>query len=118
MNRWTLPGIGTSHVLVLADIITGVVAPTIAILVEAQILSGVGAGIAIAVVGVVTRYLRSFNLKTPPPPDAYTVLLTASEIAGELRKNGLSVELAFLAEKARAVRAPVLDPVEPKEPPA
>lgn len=99
--RWTIPGVGTSHVLVLADLVTGVVAPTIAVLVEFQILSGVGAGIAIAVVGVVTRYLRSFNVKTPPTPDAYASLMAASEIASELGKNGLSVELAFLADKAR-----------------
>ncbi len=54
---------GISKTLILADFVTLVVAPTIGLLVESGIWSGKEAGIAVAVVGLVTRFLRTIGPK-------------------------------------------------------
>ena len=54
---------GISKTLILADFVTIVVAPTIGLLVESGIWSGKEAGIAVAVVGLVTRFLRTIGPK-------------------------------------------------------
>lgn len=54
---------GISKTLILADFVTLVVAPTIGLLVESGIWSGKEAGIAVAVVGLVTRFLRQIGPK-------------------------------------------------------
>lgn len=54
---------GTSKTLILADFVTLVVAPAIGLLVESGIWSGKEAGIAVAVVGLVTRFLRQIGPK-------------------------------------------------------
>ena len=55
---------GISKTLIFADFVTLVVAPAIGMLVEAGILSGTYAGIAIAGVGLVTRFLRQIGPAT------------------------------------------------------
>lgn len=52
---------GISKTLIFADFVIVVVAPAIGMLVEAGILSGTYAGIAIAGVGLVTRFLRQMG---------------------------------------------------------
>ncbi len=54
---------GISKTLILADFVTLVVAPAIGLLVESGIWSGKEAGIAVAVVGLVTRFLRQIGPK-------------------------------------------------------
>lgn len=51
-------GKGLSKTLIFADIVTMVVAPTIGLLVEHEIIAGKGAGFALAFVGLLTRALR------------------------------------------------------------
>lgn len=63
MKPYTRRSGGISKTLILADFVTLVVAPTIGLLVESGIWSGKEAGIAVAVVGLVTRFLRTIGPK-------------------------------------------------------
>ena len=63
MNPYKRRSSGISKTLVLADFVTLVVAPAIGLLVEHGIWSGTHAGIAVAFVGLVTRYLRTIGPK-------------------------------------------------------
>jgi hypothetical protein len=63
MNAYSRRSGGISKTLVLADFVTLVVAPAIGLLVEAGIWTGTHAGIAVAFVGLVTRYLRTIGPK-------------------------------------------------------
>ena len=61
---------GVSKTLVFADLITGVVAPTLGILVETGVLHGRWGYIALAVAGIVTRFLRQYGPVSAKAPDA------------------------------------------------
>ena len=63
MNFYKRRSHGISKTLVLADFVTVVVAPAIGLLVEHGIWTGMHAGIAVAFVGLVTRYLRTIGPK-------------------------------------------------------
>lgn len=63
MKPYTRRSGGISKTLILADFVTLVVAPTIGLLVESGIWSGKEAGIAVAIVGLVTRFLRTIGPK-------------------------------------------------------
>ena len=63
MNAYSRRSGGISKTLVLADFVTVVVAPAIGLLVEHGICTGTHAGIAVAFVGLVTRYLRTIGPK-------------------------------------------------------
>ena len=63
MNFYKRRSHGFSKTLVLADFVTLVVAPAIGLLVEHGIWTGTHAGIAVAFVGLVTRYLRTIGPK-------------------------------------------------------
>lgn len=64
MKPYTRRSGGISKTLILADFVTLVVAPTIGLLVESGIWSGKEAGIAVAIVGLVTRFLRTIGPKS------------------------------------------------------
>lgn len=63
MNFYKRRSHGISKTLVLADFVTLVIAPAIGLLVEHGIWTGTHAGIAVAFVGLVTRYLRTIGPK-------------------------------------------------------
>ena len=63
MNFYKRRSHGFSKTLVLADFVTVVVAPAIGLLVEHGIWTGTHAGIAVAFVGLVTRYFRTIGPK-------------------------------------------------------
>lgn len=63
MNPYSRRSGGISKTLVLADFVTLVVAPAIGLLVEAGVWTGTHAAVAVAFVGIVTRFLRTVGPK-------------------------------------------------------
>lgn len=60
-TAWSRRSGGVSKTLVFADLVTGVIAPVLALLVETEVLHGRWGYISLAVVGIVTRFLRQIG---------------------------------------------------------